>query len=352
MMFVIRACVIPINYFKNYFRIVILVLFLGVPLFVINCGNPKVFVTIGTGSITGVYYPTGGAITRMINQKTFRYNIKATVESTAGSVYNINAVLNRNLDFGIAQSDRQYQAYTGVAEWADIGPQVNLRSVFSIHPESITLVASSKSGIYRVQDLKGKRVNIGNPGSGQTQNAKDVLRAFHLNHHDIKQEQVKALEAPGLLQDGRVDAFFYTVGHPNGNIKEATSGRIKVRFIPIEGPLLVPLLRQYPYYAPSVIPIEFYPNAVNKQDIQTVGVKATLITSVTVSNDTVYAITKEVFENFDYFKSLHEAYSTLTKKKMLQGLTAPIHSGALRYYQEAGLLQWIDDRLLPDEWQK
>ncbi len=323
-----------------------------IPFLFISCDSPRVFVTIGTGGITGVYYPTGGAITRMVNQKSDQYNMKATVESTAGSVYNINAVLHHNLDFGIAQSDRQYQAYHGLAEWEEIGPQKNLRSVFSIHPESITLMAASESGISTVQSLHGKRVNMGNPGSGQIQNSKDILDAFHIDQGDIKSEYVKAVEAPGLLQDGRIDAFFYTVGHPNGNIKEATSGRVKVKFVPIEGPLLALFLKKYPYYAPSVIPIRFYPSADNKDDIRTIGVKATLVTSKWVSDDVVYAITKEVFENFESFKMLHEAYSTLTKEKMLQGLTAPIHSGALNYYKEVGMLHWIDDRLIPDEWKE
>ena len=147
--------------------------------------------------------------------------IRATVESTGGSVFNINAVLSGDLDFGIAQSDRQYQAYNGLAEWSEMGPQEDLRAVFSIHPESITLMASVDSGINGIADLAGKRVNIGNPGSGQLQSSRDVLAAFGLSESDIRAEQVKA---PGLLQDGRIDAFFYTVGHPNGNITESTSG--------------------------------------------------------------------------------------------------------------------------------
>ena len=137
----------------------------------------RTFVTIGTGGVTGVYYPTGGAISRMVNKKSKEYSIKATVEYTAGSVYNINAVLSGDLEFGVAQSDRQFQAYNGLAEWGKAGPQRDLRAVFSIHPESITLIASAASGVKNVMGLTGKRVNIGNPGSGQLQNSKDVLEA-------------------------------------------------------------------------------------------------------------------------------------------------------------------------------
>ncbi len=329
-------------------RILLIILALFLLSIDADAGTKRVFVTIGTGGVTGVYYPTGGAISRMINKKYKVYGIKATVESTAGSVYNINAVLSGDLEFGIAQSDRQYQAYHGLAEWSKLGPQKRLRSIFSIHPESITLIASVNSGIKSLKDLRGKRVNIGNPGSGQLQNSKDVLQAAGIPLSSIHVEQVKAVEAPALLQDGRIDAFFYTVGHPNGNIKEATSGRIKVRIIPITGPGIEKLLLKYPYYAKTVIPIKFYPKAENKEDVESIGVKATFVTSVDVDEKIVYAITKEVFENLEEFKKLHPAYSVLTKENMLKGLSAPIHRGALRYYREAGLIKYIDPRLIKE----
>ena len=304
------------------------------------------FVTIGTGGVTGVYYPTGGAISRMVNAKSEEYGIRASVESTGGSVFNINAVLNGDLEFGIAQSDRQYQAVNGMAEWEG-NPQSDLRAVFSIHPESITLIASVDSGIESVSDLEGMRVNIGNPGSGQLQNSLDVLSAFGMTEDDIQAEQVGAVEAPSLLQDGRIDAFFYTVGHPNGNITEATSGRIRVRIVDIVGSGVDELLARLPYYAEATIPASFYPQAANESDATTIGVKATLVTSANVPDDVVYAITKEVFENFDEFKSLHPAYAVLTPENMLQGMSAPIHPGAVRYYEEAGLIDLINPHLLP-----
>ncbi len=306
----------------------------------------RTFVTIGTGGVTGVYYPTGGAISRMVNKKSKEYGIKATVESTGGSVYNINAVLSGDLEFGVAQSDRQYQAYHGLAEWARKGPQQELRAVFSIHPESITLIAAAASGVKNVQGLKGKRLNIGNPGSGQLQNSKDVLAAAGVSLDAIKAEQVKAVEAPGLLQDEKIDAFFYTVGHPNGNIKEATSGRIKVNIVPISGLGIEALLKKHSYYARATIPAKFYPNATNQADIHSIGVKATFVASSKLDENIVYAITKEVFDNLEEFKKLHPAYELLTAENMLQGLSAPIHKGALRYYREAGLLKYINPDLV------
>ena len=325
-----------------------LLLILGLLFFVFTAESTvfgKTFVTIGTGGVTGVYYPTGGAISRMVNKKS-DYGIKATVESTGGSVYNINAVLTGELEFGIAQSDRQYQAYNGLAEWSQRGPQKDLRAVFSIYPELISLIVSERSGVKSVTGLKGKSVNVGNPGSGQLQNSKDVLAAYGMSLDSIHAEQVKAVEAPGLLQDEKIDAFFYTVGHPNGNIKEATSGRIKVRIVPIIGPGIDSLVKKYPYYAKAVIPAKFYPNAVNEDDIESVGVKATFVASKNLDDKIVYAITREVFNNLEAFKKLHPAYAVLTKENMLQGLSAPIHQGALKYYKEAGLVQYINPDLV------
>jgi TRAP transporter TAXI family solute receptor len=295
------------------------------------------YVTIGTGGVTGVYYPTGGAISRLVNAKRKQYNLRATVESTSGSVYNIDAVMAGDLEFGVVQSDCQFQAFKGLADWQG-RPQTKLRAVFSIHPETVTLVAAVDAGINRVADLKGKRVNIGTPGSGQRGNALDLLEASGLNvETDITAESISAAESAGVLQDGRIDAFFYTVGHPNGSVKEAVTGSRKVNFVPIDKATVDKLVAKFPYYAPAVIPISLYPGIANRKDVSSFGVKATLVTSADVPDDVVYAITKEVFENFDAFKKFHPAYHSLTKESMLQGLSAPIHPGAMKYYKEAGL---------------
>jgi TRAP transporter TAXI family solute receptor len=296
-----------------------------------------IFVTIGTGGITGVYYPTGGAIAKMVNKKRKEYGIRATVESTGGSVFNINAIMSGDLDFGVAQSDRQYQAVQGIADWKDKGPQKDLRAVFSIHPETVDLIAAVDANINTLADLKGKRVNIGNIGSGYRKNAIDALEANGLDFNkDFHAESLKAAEAPGLIQDGRLDAAFYTVGHPSGYYKEATAGVRKVKFVPIEN--IDSLLAKYPYYAKAVTLVtKFYPGAKNDADVPTFGVKATFVTSAKVPDNVVYAIVKEVFDNFESFKKLHPAYAGLTKQNMLEGLSAPFHPGALKYYKEVGL---------------
>ncbi|UCG39504.1 MAG: TAXI family TRAP transporter solute-binding subunit [bacterium] len=297
------------------------------------------YLTIGTGGVTGVYYPTGGAIARIVNQKREEYGMRLTVESTGGSVYNINAIMSGDLDFGVVQSDRQYQAFNGSedSEWAG-KPQKDLRAMFAIHPESVTLCAAVDAGINSMQDLKGKRVNIGNPGSGQRQNSIDALAAAGIDYEkDLMAEGLKAAEAPGMLQDGRIDAFFYTVGHPSGAFKEATSGTRKVKFVPIELPKS--FYEKYSYYAPSIVPVSEYPGAANDADVPSFGVKATFVTSSKVANKHVYGVVKEIFENFDEFKKLHPAYAVLTKENMLEGLSAPIHDGAMKYYKEAGMMK-------------
>ena len=302
-------------------------------------GDPVTYVTIGTGGVTGVYYPVGGAISKMINRKSAEYGIRASVESTGGSVYNINAVLSGELEFGVAQSDRQYQAWHGEADW-DGKPQKNLRAVFSVHPEIVTLVAADDSGIQTLADLNGKRVNIGNPGSGHRGNALHILEAAGIDpEQDLRAEALKAAEAPKMLQDNRIDAFFYTVGHPAGAIQEATSGKRKVHFVPITG--MQALLEEHPYYATTMIPVEdgLYPMASSTENVESIGVVTTFVTSSAVPDDVVYAVAKEVFTNLDEFKKLHPALAHLSHESMLEGLTAPLHPGAERYYREAGMLE-------------
>jgi len=328
-----NACRVRVFQFCLTISVGILLWMMGAPA---SSHAKTTFVAIGTGDITGVYYPTGGAIAKIINNKRKEYGIRATIESTPGSVFNINAVMSRDLEFGVVQSDRQYQAVHGLVEWKSKGPQKDLRAVFSIHPESVTLVAAVDANILHIRDLKGKRVNIGNVGSGQRQNAIDALKAVGLDYsRDLVAEEVKAAEAPALLQDGRIDAFFYTVGHPNVAIREATDGQRKVRFVTIDN--VDQLLSDFPFYAKSVVPIRVYPGAVNTADVVSFGVKATLVTSANVSERIVYVITREIFENFETFKRLHPAYQVLTRQGMLEGLSAPIHPGAMKYYREAGL---------------
>ena len=300
------------------------------------------FVAIGTGSPTGVYYQVGNALVKVLGETSDAHSIDLSVQTTDGSVYNINALISGDIQFGVAQSDRQYQAYNGLAEWEKNGPQTRLRAICSFHPEMVTLVAADESGIKTLADVKGKTVNIGNAGSGQRGNAMDIFRTAKIDPEaDFKAESLKAGESAGMLHDGRIDAFFYTVGHPNGAIQEATSGRRKVRFIPITG--MEKLLAEAPYYAVAQIPADLYSNAANTEKrVPTVGVMTTLLTSSDVPESVVKALTRAIFTKLATIQAHHPAFKELTPQDMLtRGLSAPFHRGALAYYKEAGLAKHL-----------
>jgi len=294
--------------------------------------------TIATGEYMGRYLPTGGAIAKIVNNKQEEYGFRCTAKDTLGSVFNINAIMAGDMEFGIVQSDRQYQAFNGLNEWKDKGPKKELRAMFSLYAESVTLIASVDSGARTIQDLKGKRVDIGKIGSGGRQNAIDALNEAGIDWKtDINVIKIgKNTDAQSMLLRGDLDAFFHTVAHPSIVITFATVGAKRTLFIPIV--TIESLLSKHPYYIKSFIPIMLYPGAVNEENVKTFGVKAVFVTSAKIPDNVVYAITKEVFENLESLKSFHPTLKMLTKESMVQdGFTAPIHPGALRYYKEAGL---------------
>jgi len=295
-------------------------------------------VTIGTGGVNGVYYPTGKAIAKIVNKMRQEYNIQVNVEATGGSVLNVNAIMAGDLEFGIVQSDRQYQAWNGIRHWKDRGPQKKLRSICSFHPESVVLVAGDDTGIEKLIDLKGKHITIGTLGSGPRDNAIDVMQSCGIDwRSELYTESIRAADSAKLLQDSKIDAFFYTSGHPNDLIKEATERKRKVHFVPLTGDCIDQLVAKWSYYAKAYVPISFYPLVRNKKDVETFGVKATFCTNADVPKKVVYRITREIFNNLEDFKKLHPAYGTLTKNNMLKALSAPIHKGAMKYYKEVGM---------------
>jgi TRAP transporter TAXI family solute receptor len=296
------------------------------------------FITIGTGGVTGVYYPTGGAICRLVNRDRAEHGIRCSVESTGGSVYNVNAILNEELEFGVAQSDVQYQAYNGTEQFADQGANDALRAVFSIHPEPFTVVARAGAGIETFDDLEGKRVNIGNPGSGQRVLMERMMEEMGWTTDSFQlASELQAAEQSQALCDNNIDAMVYSVGHPSGSIQEATTACDSV-IVPVDNEASQGLIEENEYYREATIPGGMYRG--NDEDVTTFGVGATLVTREDVSADVVYELVQAVFENFDQFKGLHPAFANLEKEQMVNdGLSAPLHEGARRYYEEAGLLQ-------------
>ncbi len=297
----------------------------------------QTFVTIGTGGVTGVYYPTGGSICRLVNKGHKEHGVRCSVESTGGSVYNLNTIRAGELDMGVAQSDWQYHAYNGTSKFADQGANTDLRAVFSVHPEPFTVVARADAGISNFQDLKGKRVNIGNPGSGQRGTMEVLMEALGWTKADFKlASELKAAEQSQALCDNKIDAMIYTVGHPSGSIKEATTSCDSV-LVNVTGPEVDKLVADNDYYRTATVPGGMYSG--NDNDTSTFGVGATFVSSTGVSEDVVYQVVKAVFENFDDFKKLHPAFANLKKEEMISdGLSAPLHDGAAKYYKEAGLM--------------
>jgi len=293
------------------------------------------FITIGTGGVTGVYYPTGGSICRLVNKNRKEHGIRCSVESTGGSVYNLNTIRAGELDIGVAQSDWQYHAYHGSSKFADKGANKDLRALFSMHPEPFTVVARADSGVKTFADLKGKRVNIGNPGSGQRGTMEIVMKELGWKKSDFAlASELKAAEQSKALCDNKVDVIIYTVGHPNGSIKEATTS-CKTKLVPVTGPKIEKLINDNDYYRVATIPGKMYTG--NEADVQTFGVGATVVTSTNLSDDAAYQVVKSVFEDFKRFRKLHPAFNHLDKQQMIKdGLSAPIHNGAKKYYKEKG----------------
>ena len=296
------------------------------------------FVSIGTGGVTGVYYPTGGAICRLVNKTRKEHGIRCSAESTGGSVYNINTIRAGELEFGVAQSDWQYHAYNGTSKFKDAGAFKELRAMFSVHAEPFTLIVRADSGIKGFEDLKGKRVNIGNPGSGQRATMEVVMDAFGIKASDFAlASELKGSEMAAALCDNKIDAMIYTIGHPAAALKEATTA-CAAKLVDVKGAAIDKLVNDNPYYRVATIPGGMYAGTDN--DVTTFGVGATFVTSSNVPDDVAYIVAKETMKNIDQFRKLHPAFATLDPKTMVSdGLSAPLHPGAAKAYKELGLMK-------------
>lgn len=295
------------------------------------------FAIVGTGGVTGVYYPAGGSVCRMVNRKRDVHGIRCAVESTQGSVYNLQKVRELDLDFAVVQSDWQYHALHGSGVFQAEGADAKLRSIFALYAEPFTVVTRADSGVTTFEQLKGKRVNIGNVGSGQRATMELLMSKLGWKHDDFSEvHEFKSADQAEELCKGTFDAMVFVVGHPSASIKEAVSS-CDSRLVPVTGEKIDQLVADHDYYRYIDIPGGMYRN--NDQSTRTFGVSATFVTSEDVSETVVYEVTKAVFENFEYFKQLHPAFQGLSKKEMInQGLAAPLHSGARRYLREARML--------------
>lgn len=292
------------------------------------------FVTIGTGGQTGVYYVVGQSICRLVNRGIKEHGIKCNAPSTGGSVANINAIGAGEQNMGVAQSDWQYHAYNGTSKFEG-NKQDKLRAVFSVHAEPFTVVARTDADINEFADIKGKRVNIGNPGSGNRATMEVAMRAADISMDDLAlKSELKASEMAAALCDNNLDAMVYVVGHPSGAIKEAGAS-CDSTIIPVTGEGIQKLIDGTAYYAKATIPGGMYKGTDN--DVETFGVYATFVSSTDTDEETIYQVVKAVFDNFPRFKKLHPAFANLKEADMIKNaLSAPLHPGAVKYYKEKG----------------
>ena len=294
------------------------------------------FVTIGTGGVTGVYYAVGGAICRLMNKDRAKTGIRCSVESTGGSAFNVNTIQGGELDFGMAQSDVHSNAIKGEGQYKDKA-FADLRSVYSVHPEPFTVLARKEANIGKFEDFKGKRFNVGNPGSGTRASMEQLLGAMGWKLSDFSlASELKADEHGPALCDNKIDGFYYGVGHPSANIQDPTT-TCGAKLVSLSGPVVDRLVKENSYFAKATIPGGMY--ASNPNPTETYGVMATLVTSAKVPDDVVYNLVKATFDNFEEFKKLHPAFVNLDPAKMVKdGLSAPLHPGAAKFYKEKG---WI-----------
>lgn len=295
------------------------------------------FVTIGTGGQTGVYYVAGQSICRFLNRGAAEHGIKCNAPASGGGVANVNGIRSGEFNFGIMQSDHQFKAMKGVAPFEKEGAMEDIRAVFSLQSEVFTILARRDANIASFDDLKGKRVNIGNPGSGQRDTLEEIMQVKGWDRSAFSlAAELKPAEQASALGDNNIDAMTYFVGHPNGAIQEATTTTDAV-LVPVTGAEIDKLLAAKSYYTKADIPGGVYKGS--DAPTPSIGGKAVLSTSANASPEVVYQLVKSVFDNIDRFKRLHPAFADLKEADMIKvGLSAELHEGAVRYYKERGWL--------------
>jgi TRAP transporter TAXI family solute receptor len=295
-------------------------------------------VTVGTAGVTGVYYPAGGAICRLVNRGRKEHGIRCTVESTGGSINNLEAIRKGDLELGVVQSDLLYHAFKGDEIFTDVGADTRLRLLFSLHPEPFTVVSRKEARINSFDDLKGKRVYMGPPGSGMRATMEQLLENKGWSPKSFASVvDLKSSDQAQALCSGKIDAMIYAGGHPNGTIQQITS-LCQTRLVEVTGKEIDRMIEEHPFYVHSVIPGGMYVG--NGKDVKTFGMHAELVTSADMDEETAYLFVKAVFDNLDNFKTLHPVFATLDAQQMVRANDAvPFHPGALKYFREKGLIE-------------
>jgi TRAP transporter TAXI family solute receptor len=322
---------------RNLPRVIAFCLCFALALLSVSCSKEETpTFNIGTGGLAGNYHSAGLALRRILANDPATSELRFDERTSSGSVSNINAITQGEIQFGLAQADHHYQAVNGLGEWSESGSQSELRAIFNLYADVVTLVAGADTDIRSIEDLTGKRVDIGAPGSGTRSNAIDGLHAAGIDWEtDIEVSQASVDDRLAMFMGGEIDAFFYTVGHPNKEVKFATFSVRGARIIPLSN--IDQLIETNSFYSRVIIPPETYIKARNDGAVETIGVYATLLTSAQVSEDVVYALTKAVFESVESSTDFQSEFSALLSGRHSKGLSAPVHPGAARYYREVGI---------------
>ena len=295
-------------------------------------------VPVGTGAITGVYFPVGVALCRVVNQHRRETGLRCAATLSEGSVANIAALRDDRDGLAIVQSDVQAAALAGTGAFVSAGPYPGLAAVMGLYPEPLTLVARTDAGVGGVEDLAGKRAWLGPEGSGTRELAGRLVAA--LGWTDATFAATPAVRPEDVAQAlcaGEIDAFFYVVGHPSQPVQEATTN-CDARVLPITGGVVDELVASDPALAVATIPGGLYRGS--PAPVDTFGVSATLVARDSEPEDAIYTMVRAIFGDFDMLRGLDPVLANLDPEAMVRdGLTAPLHPGASRYYRERG---WID----------
>lgn len=289
--------------------------------------------TMATGGVTGTYYPIGSGIAQIANNASLGFNM--SVESTGASVMNCRLLSNNSVDFGLIQNDVAYAAVNGQRDFNTSGNLTMIKGVACLYPETIQIITLNSSGIKSVKDLKGKRVVMGDRGSGSWYDALDILKAYGLNESDVTPSAVKLAQAAEMMKNGQVDAAFWTGGAPTAAITElATTSDIYI--VPISGTERDALMASSPFYAKQTLPSGTYRGL--NHDTETVTVMAMLVANKGVSDTDVYNLLKTMYDSSNPISNYpHAVAKKITKANALQGMSIPLHPGAKKYFDEQGM---------------
>lgn len=296
-------------------------------------GGKEQYISIATGGTAGTYYPLGGAIAKIFNENV--EGVTANAQSTGASVENIGLVEKGETEIAFIQSDITYYAYTGTENFADKGKVENIRGMAMFYPEVIQIIATESSGIKSVEDLKGKKVAIGAPGSGTEANARQILAAHGMTYDDLgKADYLSFGEAADQLKNKQVDAAFVTAGLPTAAVTEVGQ-TADIVVVPIDQGKIAELSAEYPFYTEVVIPSGTYKN--QDSDVITTAVMAMLVVPEELDEDLMYELTKALFEHRDTIIETHDRGNDLKLETAILGMPIELHPGSKRYYDEQGI---------------